>query len=136
VTGNPSVLLFRRSIQTSLATAAGTYVRRAGGAFYFFGERPQSGRWHGHGYCPKTSWILRQGKLLEIQIWKHRWRLVGTTTTCHSRPDEEAPSAGACLLVVVLTVFSWLDSGLGLSHREQREPIDGVESACASRRTI
>jgi hypothetical protein len=130
------VLFFRELIESSLSAAAGTYLRRAGGGFVFFGHRPQQGRWHGHGYFPRTIWVLRGNMPVQITIWKHRWRMVGTSATCHSRPDEEAPSAGACLLIVVLIIFSWLDSGRGLSHSARREPIDGIEETCASRRTV
>jgi hypothetical protein len=42
---------------------------------------------------------------------------------------------GACMLIVLLTLFGWLDSGRGLSHRDQREPINGLQHSCASRRT-
>jgi hypothetical protein len=123
-------------IQTSLATSAGVYTPRADGGFIFLGQRPEHGLWHGHGYFPKTSWVIRGGELVRVTIWKHRWRLVGSSTTCHSRPDEEYPSAEACLLIVVLTVFAWLDSGLGQSHRDRREPIAGIGEVCASRRTV
>jgi hypothetical protein len=128
--------IFRDIVQTSLAVESSMYVPRTGGEFIFQGSRPLQGRWHGHGYFPKTSWVLRFGKLVQITIWKHRWRMVGTSTTCHSRPDEEAPSAGVCLLIVLLLVFTWLDSGQGLSNKDQQEPIEGVGEACASRRTI
>jgi hypothetical protein len=130
------VIIFRDLVQTSLAAGAGEYITRADGDLLFPGHRPLQGRWHGHGYFPKTSWVLRARELVQITIWKHRWRMVGTSTTCHSRPDEEAPSAGACLLVIVLMVFSWLDSGRGLSHKDRREPIAGAREACASRRTV
>lgn len=127
---------FRDIIQNSIAEASCGYVVRADGDVIFLGHRPQDGAWYGHGYFPKTSWVLRGGKIVQITIWKHRWRKVGTSTTCHSRPDEETPSAGACLLIVILIIFTWLDSGKGLSHRDRQEPIEGICEACASRRTI
>ena len=130
------VIVFRDLVLTSLAEGAGRYITRADGHLLYQGRRPQQGKWHGHGSFPKTSWVLRAGVLVQIQIWKHRWRRVGTSTTCHSRPDEEAHSAGACLLVIVLMVFSWLDSGRGLSHKDRHEPIVGAGEACACRRTI
>lgn len=128
-------LIFRQLVMTSLLTAAKVYVQRPDGSFVFSGERPSDGKWHGHGYFSRALWVLRDGFLVEITLWKHRWLRVGTTTTCHSRSPEELPSFGASVLVVALILFSWLDSGQGVSSRTSPEPIAGMHESCASRRT-
>ena len=117
-------------------TAAKVYLPRPDGSFVFGGERPGDGHWHGHGYFSRALWVLRDGAIVRIRLWKHRWRLVGTTTTCHSRSPEELPSFEASVLVVVLVLFAWLDSGQGASSRERSEPIAGMQESCASRRTM
>ena len=129
-------LIFRQLVATSLLTAAQVYLPRPDGSFVFYGERPSDGHWHGHGYFARGLWVLRDGALVRITLWKHRWLLVGTTTTCHSRSPEELPSFGASVLVVFLVLFGWLDSGKGVSSRERREPVAGMEENCASRRTM
>lgn len=101
----------------------------------YVGKRPEDGHWHGHGYFERKLWVLRETGLEQIRLWKHRWRLVGTNTTRHSRPIEELPSFGADLVIVLLVVFAWLDSGKGLSHRDRRSVLSDVEERCASRRT-
>ncbi len=116
-------------------TAGKVYLPRPDGSFVFVGERPSDGHWHGHGYFPRALWVLRDGYIVRITLWKHRWLLVGTTTTCHSRSPEELASFGASVLVVVLVLFGWLDSGQGVSSRGRSEPIAGMQESCASRRT-
>ena len=128
-------LIFRELVTTSLMLAPNLYVQRFDGSFELIGSRPNDGHWHGHGYFDRMLWILRGGKLERIKLWKHRWLLVGTNTTCHSRSPEELPSFNASLLVVFLVIFAWLDSGKGLSNKMRFEPIFGVEEQCASRRT-
>ena len=128
-------LLFRQLVATSLLTSTTACVRRADGSVVYVGERPDDGQWHGHGYFDRELWILCKSGLEKIRLWKHRWLLVGTNSTCHSRPAEELPSFKSSLLIVFLVVFAWLDSGKGLSHRDRPEPITGVYDRCASRRT-
>jgi hypothetical protein len=128
-------LLFRKLLATSLAFATAGCVRRADGSLLYGGERPEDGQWHGHGYFARKLWVLREKGLEQIRLWKHRWRLVGTNTTCHSRPFEELPTFGASLGIVFLVIFEWLDSGKGLSHRDRRSVLSDVEERCASRRT-
>lgn len=113
-----------------------SYVRRADGSFLYPGSRPADGRWHGHGYFARNLWVLRDGGLVLITLWKHRWRDIESGATCHSRSSEELGSVGACVLVVVLAVYAWLDEPLGLSHRDRREQVEGLGESCASRRTI
>ena len=128
-------LFFRQLVTTSLLLATSDCIRRADGSFLYVGERPDDGHWHGHGYFSRKFWVLRESGLEQIRLWKHRWLLVGTNSTCHSRPADELPSFGASLVIVFLVIFTWLDSDKGLSHRDRRSAILDIEESCASRRT-
>lgn len=82
------------------------------GRFYVRGDRP--GRdWHAHGSFASTVRDLRAGRRVSLSVDKQRWRLRGTTTTCHSRaPDDLGLRYSA--LIVALELFAWLDAALGV----------------------
>lgn len=102
----------------SLYSVAGVYSRRVGGDLQYSGERPGPD-WHVHGYFPKGLWMLREGRLVFRSVWKRRWQRIGTKTTCHSRPPDDLPFVQFCTLIVVLKLWSWLSSGVGLHHKYQ-----------------
>jgi hypothetical protein len=128
-------LVFTELVSSALFLSAGLVRQRADGSFLFEGKRPDQGHWHGHGYFHRFLWVLRGRTFVHVKLWKHRWRKVGTSSTCHSRTDEETPSCGACTIIVLLLLWAWLDSGLGLAHKDRSEIIAGLEDACGSRRT-
>lgn len=128
-------LFFRKLLATSLALSTDGCVRRPDGSYLYAGKRPDEGDWHGHGYFERMLWVLGEKELERVRLLKHRWRLVGTNKTCHSRPLEDSPSFGSSLAIVMLVVFTWLDSDKGLNHRDRRSPIADIEERCASRRT-
>ena len=112
-----------RGERDSLYAVAGVYGRRAGGDLQYDGDRPGAD-WHVHGYFPRGLWMLRDGRLVFRSVWKRRWKLVGTQTTCHSRPPDDPSFVHFCTLIVMLKLWAWLSSGVGLHHREQRpDPI-------------
>jgi hypothetical protein len=128
-------LIFRDLVSSALFVSAGLFLKRPDGSLLFAGSRPDEGHWDGHGYFARSIWVLRGSTPVRVKLRKHRWRKVGTSTTCHSRPPEEALSLGACSTIVLLMIWAWLDSPLGLDHKDRREVIDGLER-CGSRRTI
>ena len=104
----------------ALAFVAGVYTRR-GRDLQFDGERPEpidDVRWHAHGYFARSLVLLRGGRRVTMRIHKRRWRLVGTTRTCHSRPPDDPVLVRHCTLIVVLRLWCWLSAREGLlRHR-------------------
>ena len=114
----------RPAERDSLCAVAGVYAQRhVSGGLQYDGERPGPD-WHAHGYFPKGLWMLRRGRLVFRSVWKRRWRLIGTNTTCHSRPPDDPVFVHFCTLIVVLKLWAWLSSGVGLHYRQQ--PIDPI----------
>lgn len=71
--------------------------------------------------------MLRDGRPQVMVVWKHRWRLAGTNTTCHSRPPDLSLGFHCCTLVVAVKLWSWLDGGRGLHTCEEKLPhLQGV----------
>lgn len=97
----------------SLFLVGGSYQRRAGGDLQFDGERPGE-HWSAHGYFARGLVVLDGGRLVGKTIWKRRWRLDGTNTTCHSRPPDDLPFVRSCTLVVVMAIWTWIGSHRGL----------------------
>ena len=75
-------------VRDSLFALSGVYVSRPDGSLQYDGVRPGGG-WHGHGWLTKTIAVLVDGTPSTVVLHKHRWRQVGTTTTCHSRPPDD-----------------------------------------------
>jgi hypothetical protein len=107
-------------VRDSLAVLAGVYVRRSDGSFQFMGTRPVGG-WHGHGWTRKFLVVLTGGKPAKVVLHKHRWLLPGTTTTCHSRPPDDPAFIRFCTLIVVLRVWSFINSAVGLCKQSDLE---------------
>lgn len=83
----------------------------------FRGERPGP-EWVGHGTFPRKLFTLQRGGLVRITVHKQRWRLRGTTTTCHARPPDDLASVWFCSLIVASSLWAWLSSDVGLHQHE------------------
>jgi len=104
------------------------YLERDDGDLVFVGERPD-GHWYGHGYFPKLAVMVRNGRVVLKRIWKHRWILVGTNTTCHSRPPDDLAASRCSTLVVVLKLWALLSVAVGVHNRtEVFEDLDDYGS--------
>jgi hypothetical protein len=89
-------------------------------SFQFMGTRPVGG-WHGHGWTRKSLVVLTGGKQRKVVLHKHRRLLPGTTTTCHSRPPDDPAFIRFCTLIVVLRVWSFINSAVGLCKQPDLE---------------
>ncbi|MDX1644410.1 MAG: hypothetical protein R3244_08660 [Thermoanaerobaculia bacterium] len=76
---------------------------------------------------------LEDGKLVRRTVHKQRWRLRGTTTTCHSRPPDDLASVWFCSLIVATSLWGWIAGDVGL-HR--REPVLDALADRPSPRTV
>ena len=119
-------------VRDSLFAFCGVYQPRGDGSYWFRGPRPGTD-WHGHRYFPKILWMLSDGRPIAVTVWKQRWRQVGTTTTCHSRPDDDPVLLRFCTLIVFLRVWSWVSSEVGFHHRA--EVFEDLDS-CGTDRTV
>ena len=119
-------------VRDSLFALGGIYTPLGNGEYVYYGERPDAD-WHGHGYFPKTLTMLAGGKPIKIRLRKHRWRLDGTNTTCHSRPPNDPILIRFCTLIVFLRVWAWVSSEAGFQKR--KEIYEGLEE-CGSDRTV
>lgn len=129
MTEGPEATIFREVVSSSLHAVSDRYVERDDGSLEYRGERPGT-QWVGHGYFPVLQWMLRDGKAEQVVVHKHRWLFKGTTTTCHSRPPDDL-GVGACSLIVVLCLWSWLDSARGLHSRQS--VFDDLDHCCTER---
>jgi hypothetical protein len=132
VSGTYAPECLHQVIASSLAFCTDIYRTRSGGELQFEGERPGPG-WHSHGYFAVLRWMLVQGEVERIRLWKHRWFHPGEKRSCHSRPPDELAGAGVCTLILVLLLWAWLDGERGLLTCE---PVLPELSACASPRTV
>ena len=107
-------------------------MTEADGRRIFRGARPGP-EWVGHGTFPRKLFTLQDGRLVQVEVRKQRWRLRGTTRTCHSRPPDDLASVWFCSLVVATSLWGWLSSDVGL-HRHD-PPLDALSGA-PSRRTV
>lgn len=119
-------------ITWGLAVASDVYALEADGRRVFRGARPGE-QWVGHGTFPRHLFTLHAGALVRITVHKQRWRLRGTTQTCHSRPPDDIASVWFCSLIVATTLWGWLSSDTGL-HRH--EPATAALSSTPSARTV
>ena len=86
--------------------SAGIATMEADGRLVFRGVRPGS-EWEGHGTFPRMLLTLLAGRLVRITVHKQRWRLRGTTQTCHSRPPDDIASVWFCSLIVATSPEQW-----------------------------
>lgn len=121
----------REIANSSLFKVGQIYRRRSNGDLQFDGTRPGPG-WQGHGYFPRRMWVLQDGELIRVRIWKRRWAHP-TQGTCHSRPFDEMGRISVCALVYVLALFGWLSAPCGLQNHE---PLWFDLKATPSRRTL
>jgi hypothetical protein len=119
-------------VRDSLLTLSGVYERRPDGSLQFSGRRPAGG-WHGHGWLSKTITVLVGGTPRKVLLHKHRWLLVGTTTTCHSRPPDDPRLLRFCTLIVVLRVWAFINSMVGFHSRTEVLPDLGEGHAGSDR---
>jgi hypothetical protein len=105
-------------LSNSLFLCAGIYEQRPNGEWRYKGERPAPG-WHGHGYFSRKLTVLQNGHPIQITVNKHRWRLDGTNTTCHSRAEDDLPLIRYCTLIIVLRLWAWSDATVGFHHRRE-----------------
>lgn len=120
------------------------YLERDDGDLVFIGQRP-AGHWHGHGYFPKLAVMLCNGRPVVVRVWKHRWRLAGSHTTCHSRPPDDLAGSRCSTLVVMLKLWAVLSVAVGIHNRKEVfEDLDDYGStrtvqrwlACAMRNAV
>lgn len=124
--------LYRRWCRDSLFVAAGVYRPRGDGHWRYEGTRPGPS-WHGHGYFSKQLTVLQGGKPMQIRVYKHRWRLDGSNTTCHSRPPDDLHLVRFCTLVIVLRLWAYVGTAVGFHQRPEVHP-DLLD--CGSDRTV
>jgi hypothetical protein len=111
-------------VRSSLFVAgSGVYRQRANGDLQYDGVRPREG-WHAHGYFARRIWMLDMArlKLVRKRVWKRRWLDPVVVETCHSRPPDDAAQVWSCTLVVVLSLWAWLDSGQGVCNAPEAVP--------------
>ena len=111
-------------VANSLHVYGAGYVRRASGDLQYDGERPGEG-WRAHGYFCRRLYVLVGLALVRVRIWKRRWLSPDGRTTCHSRPLDELGPIWSCSLVVLLTLWTWLDRGRGA--RRSKPIVDALE---------
>ena len=120
-------------VRDSLFVLTGVYAQDANGSLWFFGQRPAGG-WHVHGWCDKTLVVLEGGQPRRVVVHKRRWLLAGTYTTCHSRPPDDLPLVRFCTLIVVLRIWAWVSSAVGLHNRQ--ELLEEIDDTWGSDRTV
>ena len=77
--------------------------------------------------------MFSDGHPIAVVLWKQRWRLIGTNTTCHSRPYDDPELLRYCTLIVVLRIWSCVSSKVGFHNRsEVFEDLD----ECGTDRTV
>lgn len=108
------------------------YAVEADGRRVYRGVRPGEA-WVGHGTFPRMLFTLAGGELVRIVVHKQRWRLQGTTQTCHSRPPDDLASVWFCSLIVASSLWGWLAGDEGL-HRH--EPVVDALAKRPSTRTL
>ena len=104
--------------RNSLAVLGGGYQRRSNGDLEYAGERPGPG-WHVHGWFARQLTILIEGEVCSLTLWKRRWLDVARGATCHSRPADELGRTRFCGVIVVLKLWAWLSSNVGLCHYDE-----------------
>lgn len=119
-------------VRFGLASVSELYAREPDGRRVFRGVRPGAG-WDRHGTFVRRLFTFEGGALVRLTVHKQRWRLRGTTKTCHSRPPDDVASVWFCSLIVATALWGWLRSEQGL-HRH--EPVLDALAERPSRRTV
>jgi hypothetical protein len=110
----------------------GAYAIGADGTWRYEEDRPGPG-WHRHDWKPRRVVVLTDEGLVVPTILRRRWRLHGTTTTRLDRSPDEVGRRHVVLLVLLLKVWAWLSSDVGVHVYEEHHPE--LESH-GSRRTV
>lgn len=131
-----AVELLRQWAASSVFAVTSIYGRRPNGDLQFDGHRPGPS-WHAHGYFSVRLWMLDQGRPRRLALWKRRWLEPIAGKTTHSRPPDQLPYVRSCTLIVVLTLWSWLDSEHGVvSHRQVFAELEGLRSRRTAQRWL
>lgn len=113
-------------IRDSLFTQSGAFRRHHDGSVVYTAERPGP-EWHAHGFTARRLAVLVGGRLRVLRLLKPRWRHRETGETCHSRPPSDVASVRFCTLIVVLKLWSWVASPVGVHRRREVLPaLDAV----------
>ena len=121
--------LVRHWVASSVFAVTAIYKHRSNGDLQFDGERPGPG-WYAHGYFSVRLWMLERSVPRRMVVWKRRWLESTTGRTTHSRPPDQLPWIRSCTLIVVLMLWSWLDSDRGLEGHHQVVPsLEGANSS-------
>jgi hypothetical protein len=108
----------KKVVTNSLYVYGAGYTCRHGGDLQYDGERPGEG-WRAHGYFWRWLYVVVGLKLARVRVWKRRWLSPDRRTTCHSRPPDELGPIWSCSLVVLLTLWTWLDRGRNVRRSKQ-----------------
>lgn len=108
-------------VAAGLCSASRLSAREPDGRLVYRGIRPGP-EWEGHGTFRRMLFTLEAGQLVRIVVHKQRWRLRGTTRTCHSRPPDDVASVWFCSLIVATALWGWLSSDSGLHRHEPALP--------------
>ncbi len=131
-----AVEMLRAWVSNSAFRVTMVYSRRSNGDLQFDGVRPEGG-WHAHGYFAVLLWMVEQGQPRRMRVWKRRWLLVAEGRTVHSRPPDQLPYIRSCTLVIVLLLWSWLDSDRGVqTHRQVIPALEGLVSPRTAQRWL
>lgn len=76
-------------------------------------DRPGPG-WHRHGTTVRWLWIVHDGRLQRLRLYKQRWLNTATGGTRHDRPFFDPPRYSYGLDAIILTLATWLLSNRGL----------------------
>lgn len=120
-------------VYTSILLSCGELVPAGDGVLSYRGERPGPD-WHGHGTFARGLVVLDQGALRQVVLLKHRWRLRGTNTTCHSRPPDDPERMRFCVQLIVLRLWACLISAVGFLNRP--EVLSHLSEGAGSDRTV
>lgn len=127
---------FRTATLESLFGVTRLYARRSNGDLQYDGERPGN-EWHAHGWYLTGPWMLSAGRPVQRRLWKRRWLLIGTMTTCHSEPPDLCPRFRCCTLSMLVLLWSWLDSGESLhNYRQLFKYLEGFVTSRTLRRWL
>lgn len=109
-----------RVLGCGLAVVSAVYERQPDGVLVFRGERPGPD-WHAHGFFARWLWTVVDELRVRARLLKARWRHI-SGKTCHSRPPDDVAQVHSCTLVVVVVLWSWLESGKGVHVYEPALP--------------
>lgn len=129
----PQATLEEEVAANGLLITTGLFIHEGDDVWRYDGDRPGPG-WHAHGWFSKIIVVLVGGRPRVVTLRKRRWRLSGTNTTCHSRPADDLPFIRFSAMIIVLRVWAWLLSTVGLHNRQ--ETLAGLSTGAGSDRSV